>query len=456
METEPFATVRGENMENSLKLKGAAVRCEECGGMIAPKELFLRKMVFLGVFDGRRIGKKRQMLLPADILCDKRMCRGCAEKSGFELKKRSYDDYVEGPNGVLIRASKECSMCGRKLTGITGAAVVNEWVSNCPSGPLYRFAQTAECICRECTGRHSGVGQRIFWFGKEMERQRGKDWITQYMRLGGEFLPEFSKPVERGNALEGIILTPGTKKSLELLLCQVRDGEEIKKMGLNTELHPSCPVFNFYGPPGTGKTLAAHRIAKACGFGLEVVTSGSLLNSYIGETEKNILSAFWNAKKKNMLLFFDEADSLLSSRVQAENSGDIAYNSMVNTILKELETHSLPVIFATNFPIAYDAALRRRVLFSVNFELPGKEQQVELFKLLGPKKLGDDVEFELLAGDGLSGGDIRNISYNAIAFALKNGRKAPSQEDYLEAKNLWKEHTKATTRETPVSGRHYA
>jgi ATP-dependent 26S proteasome regulatory subunit len=94
----------------------------------------------------------------------------------------------------------------------------------------------------------------------------------------------------------------------------------------------------------------------------------------------------------------------------------------------------------------------------VKFDLPSREQQVELFRMLSPKEVAEDVDFGALAEDGISGGDIRNVAYNAAALALKNGRKAPSQQDFLESKELLKAHKKAISKrkeEKPVNGRQY-
>lgn len=51
---------------------------------------------------------------------------------------------------------------------------------------------------------------------------------------------------------------------------------------------------------------------------------------YVGETEQNIAKAFKEAKDKKALLIFDEADSFLQSRTNAQRSWEI---TQVNEML---------------------------------------------------------------------------------------------------------------------------
>jgi len=70
----------------------------------------------------------------------------------------------------------------------------------------------------------------------------------------------------------------------------------------------------FSGPSGTGKTLTAEALAKELKNKLYIVRYSNLVDSFIGETGKNIVKVFEIAKKNKAILFFDEADAIASSR----------------------------------------------------------------------------------------------------------------------------------------------
>ena len=66
----------------------------------------------------------------------------------------------------------------------------------------------------------------------------------------------------------------------------------------------------FAGPPGTGKTMAAQVVASDLGIEMYKVDLSQVVSKYIGETEKNLNQVFNEAKKSNVILFFDETDAI--------------------------------------------------------------------------------------------------------------------------------------------------
>src|SRR5262249_32031503 len=68
----------------------------------------------------------------------------------------------------------------------------------------------------------------------------------------------------------------------------------------------------FSGPPGTGKTLMAGIIARELGRELFRIDLSRVVDKYIGETEKHLGRVFDEAERAQMILLFDEADSLFA------------------------------------------------------------------------------------------------------------------------------------------------
>ena len=116
------------------------------------------------------------------------------------------------------------------------------------------------------------------------------------------------------------------------------------------------------GPPGTGKTALARRIADRLDRPLAVKRASDLLSKWIGETEARIADAFAEARDDGAVLLFDEADSLLFDRADAQRSWEV---SQVNELLTWMDTHPLPFIAATNYPGRLDPAALRRFVFKI-------------------------------------------------------------------------------------------
>lgn len=192
-------------------------------------------------------------------------------------------------------------------------------------------------------------------------------------------------------------------------------------------------IVNMYGPPGTGKTMAAHAIANSLNKKLLLVNYADIESKYVGDTPKNIHATFKFAKDNEAILFFDEADAILSRRVtNMTSSTDTSVNQTRSVMLTLLNDYNDIVIFATNFISNYDPAFMRRILIHIEFPLPDKETRYALFKHYIPEKLPHNINLDeaVAAAEGLSGSDIAN-SILLSAFSTKVDEKESVSNDYL-------------------------
>jgi SpoVK/Ycf46/Vps4 family AAA+-type ATPase len=221
-----------------------------------------------------------------------------------------------------------------------------------------------------------------------------------------------------------VILPPKTRQTLEQALAQVRNHDLIfRQWGLG-ERHATGLglAFNFAGPPGTGKTICAEAIAQALGRRLLVVRYSEMESMWAGETPKNVAAVFRVADEQGAVLFFDEADAIAARRststlqpMQRES------NTIVNVLLRELESFNGVVIFATNLAANFDPAFERRIRTHVLFERPGVDEREQIWRVqIHPDKtpLAADVNFPALAEMfDASGGEIKNAVLKAAAMA---------------------------------------
>ena len=78
-----------------------------------------------------------------------------------------------------------------------------------------------------------------------------------------------------------------------------------------------------YGPPGSGKTFLAEATAGEFGLPFRRVLASDLISMWMGDTEKRIHAEFEDAATHApVLLFFDEVDSLVTSRQPLATGGD--------------------------------------------------------------------------------------------------------------------------------------
>ena len=179
-----------------------------------------------------------------------------------------------------------------------------------------------------------------------------------------------------------------------------------------------------------------------------------------------VKAIFLAAKNNDAVLFFDEADSLLSKRLTSVNQGsEQAINSMRSQLLICLEEFRGIVIFATNLVVNYDQAFLTR-LISVEFKNPDKETRENIWNVhIRPANdgkehqlnipLSSDVDISELAEKyEFVGREIRNAVVSACVSVALEKRDTVCQSDFIKACEkiveekkavaAAKDHTKAT------------
>lgn len=212
----------------------------------------------------------------------------------------------------------------------------------------------------------------------------------------------------------------------------------LQDWGLARSVKPGFRCL-FYGPPGTGKTLTATLIGAKAGVDVYRIDLSMVVSKYIGETEKNLAGIFDQAKSKNWILFFDEADALFGKRTQTSSSNDRHANQEVSYLLQRIEDFPGVVILATNLKTNIDEAFARRFQTSIYFSLPDADQRLQLWQGYfnqGNCKLEPQADLAQLAECyELSGGAIANVVRYAAIRALRMQRDSIAYDDLLKGIN---------------------
>jgi SpoVK/Ycf46/Vps4 family AAA+-type ATPase len=247
---------------------------------------------------------------------------------------------------------------------------------------------------------------------------RRRDRNTEEPEVGVLVTPE------PRHALDQLVLHPQAVADINDGLRSIERRADMERIWNISQIAPQAGrcILNFYGDPGTGKTRAALGIALRLGKPLYQVDYSQVVSKYLGDTAKHIAAAFRRAAELDAVLFFDEADSLLSKRVAMGESCATSINQNRNVLMQELDRFPGVVIMTTNLFGNYDPALLRRIAKHVEFKAPNRAMRKRLFELhlCNLTRVDADLEKVARASLGLCGGDILNVCLNAL-YAASTG-----------------------------------
>lgn len=193
----------------------------------------------------------------------------------------------------------------------------------------------------------------------------------------------------------------------------------------------------FNGDSGTGKTFACEVIAAEVGLPLMRVNVASLVDKYIGETEKNLVRVFEQAQGRGGILFFDEADAIFSTRTDVSRATDRYANLETNLLLQLMEQFTGVVLLTTNLKQNIDQAFMRRITFKIYFDPPEAPERAKLWRSILPlDRYEEGIDYVRLArAFELNGGSIRAASLRA-AYRATAGNRRITLDDLAECAQL--------------------
>ncbi|MFD5510220.1 ATP-binding protein [Streptomyces sp. NPDC127051] len=189
----------------------------------------------------------------------------------------------------------------------------------------------------------------------------------------------------------------------------------------------------FAGDSGTGKTLSAEVVAAELGLDLYVVQLSSVVDKYVGETEKNLERIFTEAGRTDAVLLFDEADAVFGKRSEVKDSHDRYANMESAYLLQRLESFDGIALLTTNLRANIDEAFTRRLDLVIDFPFPDAPQRLALWRhALARVPCADGTDPGACARDfELAGGSIRSAVVTA-AYAAAGRGEAVTTADLLD------------------------
>jgi hypothetical protein len=277
-----------------------------------------------------------------------------------------------------------------------------------------RIAELAGAADREAQVRQHKVST--------IEDIRSAAWLH-----GGDQLVSLAVPVRDQIGDEALVLSSNTAADLVLLLERCRSRESLADglgVSLTARYQPGVRAL-FTGPSGTGKTLAAAWLATRLAMPLYRVDLASVISKYVGETEKNLASLLSRAERSDLVLLFDEADSLFGKRTDIKDANDRYANTQTNYLLQRIESYQGIVLLTSNSRSRFDSAFSRRIDLIVEFPMPGPEERRTLWHShLGSHHVLCAAQINQLSATlDICGGHIRNAVLAAAVLARKEERE---------------------------------
>ena len=208
-------------------------------------------------------------------------------------------------------------------------------------------------------------------------RLAGDEMSVEHLRAGaraqnGAGLERLARRIQPSVGWGDLVLAPATADALRELSVRARRRDLVlDEWGMRPGGGRGRGIMVlFAGDSGTGKTMSAEVVAGDLGLDLYTVNLATVVDKYVGETEKNLERIFTEADGVNAVLLFDEADALFGKRSEVRDANDRYANIEVAYLLQRMETFDGLAVLATNLRANVDEAFARRLDMVVDFPSP--------------------------------------------------------------------------------------
>jgi ATPase family AAA domain-containing protein 3A/B len=338
-------------------------------------------------------------------------------------------DYKSGDVAKVVnRVAKELNTELRKINAGPAMKEFNQWITNNRKAVI-KWAILGTLGSAALTATAIGMQYATYYIWKY-----GSEIVAKYILIRmekprviinsstqeqpGYIKRLYNFVLKKKPAFAKMIFAPELEQQLQ---------DEIKQtVNINTRIRSGKKNVTYrnlllWGPPGTGKTMFARQLARQSNLEWVEITGSSLFTKGAGIAAIDELFEWANKSKRGLLIFIDEADSLLPDRTKIDPNSD--NYKIINHFLNYLGTKSskFMIVMSTNHKIVFDAAMRRRIHDSIHLPLPGLTERVRLLELYAEKTLFDakqnSEEFVTAAQKEVNNAIIQEIAGQTEGFS---------------------------------------
>lgn len=208
--------------------------------------------------------------------------------------------------------------------------------------------------------------------------------------------------------------------------------------------------FLFEGFPGTGKTESIKHIARITEREIYSVNFNSLIDSRLGQTQKNINEMFNELNHypnpKRIIVLFDEIDAIALDRVNSHDLREMGRSTTAFLMGLDNLNPNITIFATTNMFGYFDKALIRRFDYVVNFDRYTNEDLYDVashyiseYSQKYQLKLNNELLKKIILNvdNKIMPGELKNLIKTSIAFS-----NSSKDFDYLSKlyKNLYKDN----------------
>ena len=221
---------------------------------------------------------------------------------------------------------------------------------------------------------------------KEDKTQKNKYYVSKYQNI----LEQKTSMIKMPYNIEGMAQMEDVSASFreDRYYLSGREGELFQKItkmnaaGLQL-MEMGIPYLNailLTGVSGTGKTTFGRYVAHKLELPFLYINFSYLIDSYLGNTSKNLRNIFDFARMNKCLLMLDEIDCIAQSRKGSSEGATREFNNTTITLLQELDKiqNDSIIIGTTNIPESIDPAVKRRFPIKHEISAPTKDECIDI------------------------------------------------------------------------------
>lgn len=258
------------------------------------------------------------------------------------------------PGAAVATSAKE----RKKAAAVDAVRLLPKLLDACIWGRQEDAHEVGAAIAAAIEASHPALAERI-------TKRLGQQLRPKRFRQCPDNLVDVREP---RHGLAEVILAEEVLRECKAIIDEHRRAAELAKF----KLAPRHKVL-LYGPPGNGKTMLAEGLARELDIPFLAVKYAGLVESYLGQTGKNMQEIFEYAETAQCLVFMDEFDGVAIDRSDSRDVGEI--RRVTNQLLLQMDRLSANCVFvaATNAEGLLDKAIRRRFDFVVEITAPTPE-----------------------------------------------------------------------------------